>query len=67
MTDIEAISVDGAALRCAVQAAKNFKYWIDIQPPGKVFHPSGKDVRSTDAYAKAAELLDAAETALKLD
>ncbi len=54
------------ALRDAVQAAKDFKYWLDIQAPGTAFHPSGKDVRTTDAYTKAAGLLDAAETTLKL-
>ena len=53
------------ALRDALQAAKDFKYWLDIQAPGVAFHPSGTDVRTTDASAKAAELLDAAETMLK--
>lgn len=53
-----------AKSRQAVQAAMDFKYWIDIQAPGTVFHPSGKDVRETDAYKRAAELLDGAECAL---
>ena len=53
------------ALRDAVQAAKDFKYWLDIQRPGAVFHPCGEDVRTTTAYAKAAERLDAAEATLK--
>mgnify|MGYP000453946312 FL=1 len=53
------------ALRDAVQAAKDFKYWLDIQAPGVAFHPSGTDARTTPAYANAAELLDAAETMLK--
>lgn len=53
------------ALRDAVQAARDFKYWLDIQAPGEAFHPSGADARATDAYAKAAQLLDAAEATLK--
>lgn len=53
------------ALRDAVQAAKDFKYWLDIQAPGTAFHPSGNDARATDAYTKAAALLDAAEAMLK--
>ncbi len=53
------------ALRDAVKAANDFKYWLDIQTPGTVFHPSGADVRATEAYATAAKMLDAAEAALK--
>lgn len=45
--------------------ATDFKYWLDIQAPGAAFHPKQQDVRTTDAYANAAKLLDAAETMLK--
>jgi hypothetical protein len=56
------------AARCdAVQAAKDFKYWLDIQPPGAVFHPGGGDARATDAYEKAENLLRAAEATLQRD
>jgi len=53
------------ALRDAVRAARDFKYWLDIQAPGTTFHPIGADLRTTDAYTMASEQLNAAEAALK--
>lgn len=32
------------------KAARDLLYWIEIQRPGAMFHPSGKDVRETEAY-----------------
>lgn len=40
-----------------IKVASDFKYWLDIQSPGKLFHPSGDDVRKSDAYKKASKLL----------
>jgi hypothetical protein len=52
------------ALRDAVRAAQDFKYWLDIQAPGTAFHPSGVDARTTDAYTRATKQLEAAEATL---
>lgn len=45
------------ALHDAIKAANEFKYFLDIQPKGKCFHPSGLDARNTDAYKSACDLL----------
>ena len=48
-----------------VSAASDFKYWVDIQPVGKAFHPGGGDVRDTPAYRSAAQTLTMAQAVLK--
>ncbi|GAA5785105.1 hypothetical protein YWS52_14250 [Chitiniphilus shinanonensis] len=52
------------ALEQAIHAAKDFKYWLDIQPKGQLFHPAGGDPRNCAAYQSAANALLAAEQAL---
>lgn len=52
------------AFQSVVGAASDFKYWIDIQPPGKAFHPGGRDVRDAPAYKAAVETLAAAHAML---
>lgn len=48
-----------------VGAASDFKYWVDIQPVGKAFHPGGGDVRDTPAYMSAVQTLTMAQAVLK--
>lgn len=51
-------------LRSLVGAAADFKYWIDIQPVGKAFHPGGGDVRDVPAYKSACQALAGAQALL---
>lgn len=48
----------GATLEAVLAAARDLKYWLDIQKPGALFHPSGGDVRDSDGYKQACRLLD---------
>lgn len=48
-----------------VSAAADFKYWVDIQPVGKAFHPGGGDVRDAPAYKSAGQTLAMAQAVLK--
>ncbi|WP_156403874.1 hypothetical protein [Massilia sp. Root1485] len=43
------------------QAAREFKYLLDVQPTQSLFNPGGKgDARDSASYARASRLLDEA-------
>lgn len=41
-----------------LHAARDLRYWIEIQPVGKVFHPAGGDLRDLPIWRDTCALLD---------
>jgi hypothetical protein len=40
-----------------LELANSLRNWIEIQPPGSMFHPGGGDVRDSAAYKEGSKLL----------